>query len=154
MKKFFLGILAIGFLLQGCKNNDCDPGLPPIDDIIYINMVNPNGTGYLKYTGSVLPDSVKVLNLATNTFVTRSLYNDSILVINGWNATNNSTTSFKIMKGTIIKPDTLQVTVNRKMEQDKCGTEYDVARFGLLKVNTTNLCSGNCIYNTIYKFQK
>jgi hypothetical protein len=154
MKKFFLGVLCISFLVQSCKNNDCDPGLPPIDDIIFINIVNPNGSGYLKYTGSVLPDSVKVFNLTTNAFVTRSLYKDSVLVIDGWNTANNAVTNFKITKGTLLKPDTLQVTVSRKVEQDKCGTDYDVARFGILKGNNVSICSGNCVYNTIYKLQK
>ncbi len=154
MKKVFFGILSSLFLLQGCKNNDCDPGIPPIDDIIYINMVNPNGTGYLKYTGASLPDSIKVFNLTTNAFVNRSLYKDSILLIEGWNSTNNATTNFKIMKGTILKPDTLQVTVGRKIEQDNCGTDYDVARFSSYKANNISICNGNCTYNTIYKFQK
>jgi hypothetical protein len=154
MKKVFLAVLVAGiFMLQSCQNNDCDPGILPSDDLIYINILNPNGTAYLKYANNALPDSVKVLNLSTNTLVPASLIRDSVLNITGYNTTNNAVTSFKISKGTTLKPDTVQVTVTRKDVEDNCGNLYNVARFSQLKANTVVKCT-NCVYNSAYTLQR
>jgi hypothetical protein len=154
MKKvFLLALTAAMFITQSCQNNDCDPGVLPTDDLIYVNILNPNGTSYIKYTGGVLPDSVKVFNLNTGLQVSTSLLKDSILNITGYNTGNNVVTNFKISKGTVLKPDTVTVTVGRKDVEDNCGNLYNVARFAQIKANNVVKCTA-CNYNTAYNIQR
>jgi hypothetical protein len=154
MRKIILGsfVMVSSLFLTSCAD-DCDPGQLPQDDRIVLNLKNANGTGFLKYSGNALPDSVKVTNIITNTVVNRFLASDSILVIEEYNKTGGAVNRYKISKGTFLKPDTLEITIARVDVDDLCGTPYNVARFGTFKVNNNVRCS-NCFYNTIVEYTR
>jgi hypothetical protein len=155
MKKIVLSLFIFGnvFLFSSCENNDCDPGNLPIDDNLYLNILNTNGSSFIKYTNNAIPDSVRVTNLSTSAIVTRNLFLDSILAIPTFDKTANAVTRFKISKGTILKPDTIEVTMIRTVVNDNCGTSYDVARIGQIKVNGVVKCT-NCTYNTALTYTR
>ncbi len=148
---FSLGIV-MSFLLSGCQD-ECDPGVPPVDEVLYISILNANGSSFIKYPGNIIPDSVKVTNLATGVQVNRGMLKDSILSVESYNINNGAVTSFKISKGTFLKPDTVQITIARKAENDKCGGSVEVARFGQIKVNNVIKCT-NCTYNNVVTIQR
>lgn len=153
--KLLIGLVSITIMATSCKN-DCEPilALTPVDEVIYLNILNPNGTSYIKYPGNAIPDSVKVQNLTTGAFVPRGMLSDSLLLINEFTKTNNTTTAYKITKGNLLKPDTLTLTISRKVEQDNCQRDFDVARFSTVKTNTVTRCNGNCVTNVSYVLQR
>ncbi len=148
MKKlvFFL-LTVIYFSFVACKVDDCDPGNVPTDDKILLLIRNSNGTPFLNYPMG-LPDSVKVTNLSTGTLLSPApaVLGDSIIMIDRYNNANGATTKFKIQKGTILKPDTLELTVSQRNVNDNCGTPYQVAGFSQIKVNNITTCN-NCAVN-------
>lgn len=154
MKKFFFFLVA-GILIATLNScgDDCDPGALPTDDNLNIIILNPNGTSFTKYPGNGLPDSVRVTNLATNALVNRYLISDSILVIEDFPKTNNSTLRFRIAKGTFLKADTVEVSIAKKNVQDACARDFEVARFTQIKFNNTVVCT-NCAANTAYAYQR
>jgi hypothetical protein len=153
MKKIFgIFIITGSLFFSGCAD-DCDPGQLPVDEILFINIVNPGGNSYIKYTNNALPDSVKVLNIGTNTLLNRYLISDSILVIEGYDKANNTISNLKISKGTVLKPDTLQITTMQSLIEDNCGRQFSRARITTVKANNTVLCTG-CVYNTLRIIQR
>jgi hypothetical protein len=149
---FAILILSTSIILSSCKD-ECDPGQLPADDAIYVTLKNNNGSYYINYTASVLPDSVKVTNLSTNTLAPASLLGDTILVIPGYNKTNNTTTKFKIAKGNILKPDTVEVVATITNIADNCGTPYPVIRFSSFKINNSLKCT-NCFGSLIQSYTR
>jgi hypothetical protein len=153
MKNFFaLLVLTTTLILSSCKD-ECDPGILPEDDTIYVTLKNNNGTYYINYPGSSIPDSLKVTNLTTNTLAPITLLSDTILVIGGYNKTNNSATKFKIAKGNSLKSDTVEVTVTTTNIADNCGTPYPVTRFASFKINNTVKCT-NCFGSLIQSYTR
>ena len=83
------------------------------------------------------------------------MFNDSIIIVEGWNKTNGATTAYKITKGTVLKPDTITVTVARTIITNVCGEQYDVSRFGTVRGNSTTLCTGGtCRYNELFVIRR
>jgi hypothetical protein len=154
MKKFLVLVsVALSSILMSSCGDDCDPGQLPTDDKLVLNMVNANGTAFLKYASDALPDSVKVTNLTTNTLVSRYLIADSILIIEDYTKTAGAVTRLKIAKGNFIKPDTIELTVSRQNAQDNCLRDFEVARFLTVKANNVVKCS-NCAANTAIYIQR
>jgi hypothetical protein len=151
--KFFLLMVLLSSFVISCKD-ECDPGVPPVDEILYVSILNNNGSSFIKYVGNIIPDSVKVTNLNTGALVTRNMIKDSILSIETYDKSNGGITSFKISKGTILKPDTIQITSTRRAETDKCGGGWDVARFSQIKVNGVIKCNNTCVYNSVATIQR
>jgi hypothetical protein len=149
---FALLIVSTTLLVSSCKD-DCDPGQLPMDDTIYVTLKNNNGTYFINYPGSSIPDSLKVTNLTTNSPAPINLLSDTILVIGGYNKTNNSTTKFKIAKGNSLKADTVEVTTTTTNVADNCGTPYPVSRFASFKINNTVKCT-NCFGSLIQSYTR
>lgn len=154
MKKYlFIIVIACSTLTNCNTKEECSPGNPPEDNVLYLRILNSTGSSYTKYPSGV-PDSFKILNLTTNALVTRSIFKDSLIELSGI-TTTNGTTAYKIMKGTILKPDTVTVTVAREQISDICGERtYDILRLGQVKTNTLTACNGNCIVNNVYNIQR
>jgi hypothetical protein len=159
MKKqlLLLALIVSGIIaLIGC-GKDCEPSGLPQDDIVYLNIVRPTGRSYIKYTGNALPaDSLRITNLANGSAVSRFLIRDSILSIDTYDKANNAITNYKIEIGApgVRKPDTLQITVSRRAEQDDCGRDFEVSRFATLKMNNVTVICSSCAYNTVNNFIK
>jgi hypothetical protein len=153
MKCIFLLGIVISVFLSSCQD-ECDPGVPPADEILYLSILNANGSSFIKYPSNVIPDSLKVTNLSNGAVVSTSMLRDSILSIENYNKANGGVTSFKISKGTFFKPDTVQITIARKAENDKCGGSLEVARFSQIKINGVVKCNNSCVYNNIATIQR
>jgi hypothetical protein len=152
MKKLFAVLLVSSFIGFSSCGNECDPGQIPIDDNINLMLKSSNDNPFLSFANGVLPDSVRITNLATGVRLTSAyLIKDSMLVIEEYNKANGAVTNYKIAKGTILKADTLTVTVVRQDVADGCSTPYNVARFSSIKVNNTTLCT-NCSASTKYRY--
>jgi hypothetical protein len=157
--KIFLAAAAllsgIFFLLSGC-GKDCEPQFVQNDEIIYLDIVRPNGTSIIKYAGNNLPaDSVRITNLTGGGAVPRYLIRDSILTIDNYNKTAGFTNTFKIEVGATgyRKPDTLTIAIYKPTVTDNCGNDLPVVRFSSFRLNNNTLCT-NCPFNQIYKVQK
>jgi hypothetical protein len=145
-RRIILLLSLISVFIISCKD-DCDPGLPPVSDRLYLNILNANGSSFSKFVGGAIPDSFKVINLSNNAVVPRTIIYDSVIIIENFTAINTGgVNTFKIMKGN-LKPDTVTVTVNNKTMEDLCGNPYNVMRWSQIKVNNAVKCS-DCAFNT------
>jgi hypothetical protein len=158
MKYLFYGMMAVtGIAFLASCGKDCEPSGLPLDDIVYLNIKKPTGASYIKYTGNNIPaDSLRITNLATGAAVSRTLIRDSILAIDIYDKVNNAITRYKIEIGApgVRKPDTLYITVARKVERDDCDRDFEVARFASLKMNSTVTICTDCAYNVVNSFTK
>jgi hypothetical protein len=141
MRKLILAGVAIAAMAgnMSCKQN-CDGNFPQSQQLI-INVVNKSTKfALLRYSGGVVPDSIKLTNIATNQRLNMFAGGgDTLLFSSDYTYQDGAVDVLKLQIGS-RKPDTITITAKKEFATD-CSDGYSYFRLQNFKVNNVLQCT-------------